>query len=307
IQNSSDGVKQTKKTQGMEDVEDGEDAEEAPSPGQDNGWTDKNDKQEDSSYLNKSHQLFHKTFDNVGPKEEPTPTENKAEQGLNTNQHFFYNVSVNNSTNSSMLEVVRKKRAEEEGSSLGEHSPPVPQAAEKHPKEGSSSLNKPSSSDSLDNASVQGDLIETKLNRHLRLLVPDEALRTFIAHVARALRMDCSLPHLQLACAKMVSKTGLLVKVLSERQDDQGASALLTQCLLEQENVSNAMARAEEEGERPVGKWKPEDTSSDKTLLAIAVSAIIMINVMAVCLMEICSRKRAAASQPQSTSKSRLR
>ncbi|NXS76039.1 L37A2 protein, partial [Pandion haliaetus] len=307
IQNYSDAVEETRKTRGMEDVEDVEDAEEAPSLRQDYVWTYKKHKPGDSPYLNKSNQLFYKKFGNVSPEEEPTPTESKAEQRLNTKQHFFYNLLVNSSPSaaSSMLEDM----AEEEGSSLGGHLPAVPRAAEtpwKQQKEGSSFLNKPGSSDSPDGTSVQGDLFETKVNRHLRLLVPDEALRMFIAHVARALRMDCSLPEVQLACAKMVSKTGLLVKLLSERQDDQGASALVGQCLLER-NISNGMPQSREAGRKPSGKWKPQYTSSDRLLLAISVSVIIMINLTVMCVVEVCSQEPAATSQPQSTSKSRPR
>ncbi|NWH49493.1 L37A1 protein, partial [Fregata magnificens] len=304
IQKYSDAVEQTKKTNGMEDVEDVEDAEEAPSPRQDYVWTYKKHKQGDSPYLSKSNRLFYKTFGNVNPEEEPTPTDSKAEQRLNRKQHFFYNLLVNNSppTASSTLEDT----AEDEGSSLGEHLPAVPRTAETHwkqQKEGSSFLNKPGSSNSPDGTSVQGDLFETKVHRHLHLLVPDEALRMFITHMARAMRMDCSLPELQLTCAKMVWKMRLLIKLLSERQDDQGASALAGQCLLEG-NVSNGMAPAREVGRKSTGKRKAEYTSGDRLLLVISVSVIITINLMVICLVEVCSQKPAAASHPQSTSKS---
>ncbi|NXE82160.1 L37A2 protein, partial [Cochlearius cochlearius] len=302
IQNYSDTVEQTKTTPGLEDVEDVEDAEEAPPPRQDYVWTYKKNKQGDSPYLNKSNPLFYKTFGNVNPEAEPTPTERKAEQRLNPNHRFFYNLLVNN--NPSAAGSVLEGTAEEEGSSLGGHLPAISRTAETHwkqRKEASSFLNKPGSSDSP----VQGDLFETKVNHHLRLLVPDEALRVFIAHVAQALRMDCSLPELQLACAKMVSKTGLLIKLLSERRDDQEASVLMGQCLQEG-NVSNGMATAREAGGKSTGKWKPEYTSSDRLLLAISVSLIIMINLTVICLVEVCSQKPPAASQPQSAGKSRL-
>ncbi|NXL07877.1 L37A2 protein, partial [Mesembrinibis cayennensis] len=307
IQNYSDTVEQTKKTPGTEDVEVVEDAEEAPSPRQDYVWTYKKHKEGDSPYLNKSNQPFYKTFGNVNPEEEPMPTESKAEQILNTNQHLFCNLLVNNSplAAGSMLEDM----AEEEGSSLGGHLPAIPRTAETHwkqHKEGSSFLNKPGSSASPDGAPVQGELFETKVNHHLHLFIPDKGLRMFIARVARALRVDCSLPELQLACAKLVSKMGLLITLLSERQDDQGASALAGQCLQEG-NVSNGMAPAMKEGRKPTGKWKPEQTSGDRLLLAISVSIIIMINLTVICLVGVCFQKPAAASQPQSTSKSRLR
>ncbi|NWI23573.1 L37A1 protein, partial [Sula dactylatra] len=242
IQNYSSAVEQTKTTHGMEDVKDVEDAQEAPSPRQDYVWTYKKHKQEDSLY--KRNQLFYKLFGNVNPEEGPTPTESKAEQRLNTKQHFFYNLLVN--------------------------------------------------------------LLETKAHRPLHLLIPDEALRMFFAHMARALRLDCALPELQLACTKMVWKVGLLINLLSERQDDPGASALVGQCLLEG-NISNGMAPAREAGRRTAGKWKAEYTSGNRLLLAISASVIIMINLMVICLIEICSQKPAAASQPQSTTKSCLR
>ncbi|XP_064329185.1 leucine-rich repeat-containing protein 37B isoform X2 [Phalacrocorax carbo] len=302
IQNYSNAVEQTKKTHRMEDVEDVEDAEEAPSPRQDYVWTHTKHKQGDSLY--KSNQLFYKMFGNVNPEEKPTPTESEAEWGLNKNQHFFYNLMVNDSP--SAARSVLEDTAEEEGSSLGERLPAIPQTAETHwkqQKEGSSFLSKPGSSDSPDGSSLQGDLFETEAHRPLRSLIPDEAPQVFIAHMARALRMDCGLPELQLACAKMVWKTGLLVKLLSERQDDPGASALAGQCLPEG-NVSSGMASAREAGRKTAGKWKAEYISSDRLLLAVSASVIIAINLMVICLIEVCSQKPAAASQPQSTSKS---
>ncbi|KAM6368584.1 leucine-rich repeat-containing protein 37A2-like [Pluvialis apricaria] len=307
IQNYSNTAEQSEKTHGMADVEDVEDAEEAPSPRQDYVWTYRKHKQGDSPYLNKSNQLFYKALGNVNPEEESTPTESKAEQRLNTNRHFFKNLLVypGPPTASSMLE----ETAEEEGSSLSGHLPTIPQTAETHwkqRKEGSSFLDKPGSSDSPDGTPVPGDLFETKVNRHLRLLVPDEALRVFITQVVRALRMDCSLPELQLVCAKMVWKMGLLVKLLSERQDHQGASALTGRCLLEGD-VSNGTVLAGKAGRKSAGKWKPEYTSGDSLLLATLVSVIIMIILTATCLVEVCFQNPPSASQPQSASKSQPR
>ncbi|XP_026720511.1 leucine-rich repeat-containing protein 37A2-like [Athene cunicularia] len=307
IPNYFSAVEQTKQTHGVEDVEDVEDAEEAPSPRQDYVWTYRKHKQGDSPYLNKGNQLFYEMFGNMNPEEEPTPTESKAEQRLNTNQHFFYKVFVTNSppAASSLLEGTAK----EEGSSLGRHLLAVPLTTETHwkqQKEGSSFLNKSGSSDSPDSMRVQGELFETKVHRHLHLLVPDEALRLFLAHVAQALRRDCHLPKLQLACAKMFSKVVLLIKLLSERQPDQGPSALVGQCLLEG-NVSGGVAQAGKAGRKTTGKWKPEYISGDRLLLAISLPVIIMINFLVICLIEVCYQKPAATSQPQRSSKSHPR
>ncbi|NWX12130.1 L37A2 protein, partial [Aegotheles bennettii] len=296
---NADAAEDAEDAEDSEDAEGVEGAEEAPSPRQDYVRTNKKHKQQDRLCPFKSNQLIYQRFGNVNPEEGPTPTESKAEQRLNTKQHFFYNLMVNNSppTASSISEDM----AEEEGSSVGGDLPAASGTTEtprEQQKEGSSFLNKPQSSGSLGGALVGGDLFEAKVNHHLRSLVPDEALRTFITHTARALRMDCGLPELQLACAKLVTKVGLLVKLLNQRQDDPGASAL-TRCL-QKGNISDGMVLARDADGEPAGKY----TSSDKVLLAILVSFIIVINLTAICLMEACSRKSTATSQPQSPDKS---
>ncbi|KAK2516641.1 RAD52 motif-containing protein 1-like, partial [Columba livia] len=227
IRDYLDTVEQTKKHPPSGELGGAEDAEEAPSPRQDDVWTYRKHKQGDSKYLNQSNLLFSKPFRNVNLEEEPTLIESKAEQGLNTNQRVFDNLLVNKNphTASSRLEDA----AEEEGSSVKGHLPAAPRTTETHQKqqnEGSSFPNNPGSSASPDDALVQGDLFEAKVNHHLRWLITDEALRAFITRMARALGMDCSVPKLQPACAKLLDKLELLVKLLSERQDKQEASGL---------------------------------------------------------------------------------
>ncbi|XP_037666403.1 leucine-rich repeat-containing protein 37A3-like [Choloepus didactylus] len=53
----------------------------------------------------------------------------------------------------------------------------------------------------------------------LRSLIPNNDVRRLISHVIQTLKMDCSEPHVQLACAKLISRTGLLMKLLSEQQE----------------------------------------------------------------------------------------
>ncbi|XP_064030448.1 leucine-rich repeat-containing protein 37B [Pogoniulus pusillus] len=163
--------------------------------------------------------------------------------------------------------------AEEAESSPGGHLPGIPHTAEAHrmqEKEGSSFPSKPEGSESPGRASAEGDLFEAKLQHRLRLLVPDEALRSFVARVAQALQGDCSLPQLQPACAKLLLKAGLLIKLLSQRQEEQGA------CVVEG-NVSIGMAEEE----------KAMQTSSDLLLWAPAVAAVVMVNLLLICLAEV--------------------
>lgn len=158
--------------------------------------------------------------------------------------------------------------AEEEHSSLGGHLLIMPDTTGTHWKqqeEDSRFLNKPWSPQGPDLAPVPGELLESVVDRHLRLLVPDKSLQMFMARVERALRMDCSLPQLKLVCAKMVSKTGLLLKVLSERQENKGPDDRMGRCPL-QENISRRTAL--EEDQKP-----PEKVGELQALLCVSLWA----------------------------------
>ncbi|ELV11571.1 Leucine-rich repeat-containing protein 37A3 [Tupaia chinensis] len=63
-----------------------------------------------------------------------------------------------------------------------------------------------------------GDQFEIQLNQQLQSLIPNNDVRRLISHVIRTLKMDCSGARVQLACAKLMSRTGLLMKLLSEQQ-----------------------------------------------------------------------------------------
>lgn len=238
IRDYLDSVEQTKKTQRTEDLG-------ASSPRQDDVWAYRKHRQGDSKYLNPSNLLFSKPFRNV---EEPTPTE----RGLNANQHFFDNLFINKNPRTASSRV--EGAAEEEGSFLRGHLPP--RTTGTHPKpqnEGSGFPSDPEGSASPEAARAQGDPFEAKVSPHLRWLISDEALRVFVACAARALGMDCGVPKLRAACAELLAKLELLVKLLGDRQDRQGASSLVGQCLREG-NVSSGMGRAGDAGRKTSGK-----------------------------------------------------
>lgn len=73
---------------------------------------------------------------------------------------------------------------------------------------------------------LQGDLFEAELNRHLVSLIPNTPVRNLISHLIRILRMDCIEPTIQKACAKLISRTGLLMKLFSERENIKETSSL---------------------------------------------------------------------------------
>ncbi|XP_021566273.1 leucine-rich repeat-containing protein 37A3-like [Carlito syrichta] len=63
-----------------------------------------------------------------------------------------------------------------------------------------------------------GDQFESELNQQLQCLIPDNNVRRLVSHMIRTLKMDCSESHVQLPCAKLISQTGLLMKLLSEQE-----------------------------------------------------------------------------------------
>ncbi|XP_032566918.1 leucine-rich repeat-containing protein 37A3-like [Chiroxiphia lanceolata] len=205
---------------------------------------------------------------------EPTGKESKAQQGLNRNLDFLSDPLVNNGP-AAISRV--EDRAEGEPSSPGGHFPLLPDNTEtswKQEEERSRLLNKPGSPEGPDVLPVPGEDFETTVDRSLRLLVPDEGLRMFMAHMERALRTDCSLPGLQLACAKMVSKTGLLINLLSKRQENKGASAFTGQCPMEK-NISRRTTL--EEGKEHTGeKQQPRDKEISLVVLLSAVTTVFV-------------------------------
>lgn len=64
-----------------------------------------------------------------------------------------------------------------------------------------------------------GEQFESQLNQQLKPLIPNNNVRRLISHAIRTLKVDCSETHVQLSCAKLISRTGLLMKLLSEHQD----------------------------------------------------------------------------------------
>ncbi|XP_032935105.1 leucine-rich repeat-containing protein 37B-like [Catharus ustulatus] len=117
-----------------------------------------------------------------------------------------------------------------------------------------------------------------------------------MAHMEQALRMDCSLPQLKQACAKMVSKTGLLLKALSERQEKQGASDHMDLCR-QQENMPGCMALGE--GKKLVGK--KAEHSVEMVKFVVLLSLFVILGVMLKVFFHTCLVSSKADSQPGHT------
>ncbi|XP_053821491.1 uncharacterized protein LOC128800395 isoform X3 [Vidua chalybeata] len=278
------------------------DKEKDPAPRQNFVNFHKQPKKQDSQYWVGHNRLFYQVLSPVKAEGEPRATGTKDEQHLNRNLDFLSDPLVQSGPAASSGGGAT---AEEEQSFLGGHLLIMPDTRDTHGKqqeEGSRFLNKPWSPQSPDIAPVPRELLETTVDHHLRLVLLEKSLQTFLAHVERARSKDCSLPQLKLACAKMVSKTGLLLKVLSERQENQGASDPMGRCPL-QENISRGTAV--DEDQEPTEKPKPETMDDMITVLLLSVIAVILLILKG--LFHVCSRCAAAVCRQLLRRKSWLR
>ncbi|XP_058140365.1 leucine-rich repeat-containing protein 37A2-like isoform X6 [Dasypus novemcinctus] len=148
--------------------------------------------------------------------------------------------------------------------------------------------------------SSPGDKFETQLNQQLRSLIPNNDVRKLISHVMRTLKMDCSEPHVQLACAKLISRTGLLMKLLSEQQEVKVSKADWDTDQWKTENYihESTEVQSEQKGQRlsevrPT-KEVPGYGYNNKLILAISVTVVVMILIIIFCVIEIYSHRAAA-------------
>ncbi|XP_078228814.1 leucine-rich repeat-containing protein 37A2 isoform X3 [Callithrix jacchus] len=145
--------------------------------------------------------------------------------------------------------------------------------------------------------SSPGDQFEMQLNQQLRSLIPDNNVRGLISHVIRTLKMDCSDTQVQLACAKLISRTGLLMKLLSERQEVKASKAEWDTDQWKTENYinENTEAQSEQKEQRSSEHTKvvPGYGFSNILILAVSVTVIVTIIIIIFCLIQIYRHRRA--------------
>uniref|UniRef100_A0A8I3MRA9 LRRC37A/B like protein 1 C-terminal domain-containing protein n=1 Tax=Canis lupus familiaris TaxID=9615 RepID=A0A8I3MRA9_CANLF len=145
--------------------------------------------------------------------------------------------------------------------------------------------------------SSAGDLFEIQLNQQLRL----------ISHVIRTLKMDCSETNVQLACAKLISRTGLLMKLLSEQQEVKVSKAEWDTDQWKTENYINESTEAQSEQKEQKSseptKEVPGYGYNNKLILAISVTVVVMILIIVFCLIEIYSHRAAPVEDEEGGSR----
>ncbi|XP_057357269.1 leucine-rich repeat-containing protein 37A3-like isoform X3 [Manis pentadactyla] len=154
-------------------------------------------------------------------------------------------------------------------------------------------------------SSSPGDHPEAQLNEQLRSLITNSDVRRLISHVIWTLKTGCSETHLKPACARLISQTGLLMKLLSEQQEAKEPRADWDTDQWRTENYINESPEAQsEQEEQEIHEFTKEVLGHDyhiKVILASSVAGVVMALIAVFCLIEMCSRRRAALDEEGSS------
>ncbi|EHB01046.1 Leucine-rich repeat-containing protein 37A2, partial [Heterocephalus glaber] len=172
---------------------------------------------------------------------------------------------------------------------------------ERHWEYTSTSTEPPPPETSVPLLSSPRDGFESQLNQQLHLLVPNKEVRRLISHVTRTLKTDCSEPRMHLACAKLITRTGLLMKLLSEQQEEAVAQAHIKETYKSSGASSNQKVQGEprDHTQEVLGH-----TYKNKLIVATSVMAALTLLVFIFCLIEICSHRTASEKAKEGTSSS---
>ncbi|XP_055000716.1 leucine-rich repeat-containing protein 37A2-like [Sorex araneus] len=133
--------------------------------------------------------------------------------------------------------------------------------------------------------------LEMEYIQQLWSLIPNNNVRKLIAHMMRTIKMDCSEPQLKLACAKLLSETGLLMKHLSEQEEGKVPKPEWDTDQWKTENFISGNTKGQDEQKQPeeseLTKEVPGYGYNNKLFLAISVTVLVMILIIIFCLIEV--------------------
>ncbi|XP_012888699.1 PREDICTED: leucine-rich repeat-containing protein 37A3-like [Dipodomys ordii] len=148
-----------------------------------------------------------------------------------------------------------------------------------------------------------GDHFEMQLNQQLKPLVPNNDVRKLLSQLIRTLKMDCSETDMQNACSKLVSRSGLLMKLLSKSQEVKLSKAEWDTDQWKTDNYINEST--EVPGERKESSELIQEVPgygfNNKIILAVAVILVVMLLIIIFCLIEICCHRRATGEGQRSS------
>ncbi|XP_059938719.1 leucine-rich repeat-containing protein 37A3-like [Mesoplodon densirostris] len=136
-----------------------------------------------------------------------------------------------------------------------------------------------------------GDETECPLNQQLWSLIPNNDVQRLISHVIQTLKIDCSDTHVQLACANLISRTGLLMKLLSKQQEVNVSKAEWDMDQWKADNSisesTEAQSEQKEQESSELTKEVPGYDYNNKLILAVSVPVVVTICVRILCLIEV--------------------
>ncbi|XP_006889543.1 PREDICTED: leucine-rich repeat-containing protein 37A2-like [Elephantulus edwardii] len=136
---------------------------------------------------------------------------------------------------------------------------------------------------------IAGDRFESQLSQELQPIIPNNNVRILLSHVLRTLKMDCSQPRVQLACAQFIFRTGLLLKLLNEQQDVKMAKAdwdteQQETDFINEDTESRNVPKVQEPDE-PTNEVLNEEFYK-KLFVTVSVIAVVVILVLVFCLIK---------------------
>ncbi|XP_054393148.2 LOW QUALITY PROTEIN: leucine-rich repeat-containing protein 37A2 [Pongo abelii] len=141
-----------------------------------------------------------------------------------------------------------------------------------------------------------GDQFEIQLTQQLQSLIPNNNVRRLMSHVIRILKMDCSGAHVQVSCAKLISRTGLLMKLLSEQQEVMASKVEWDMDQWKTDNYINESTEAQneqkEQKSHELTKEVPGYGYTDKLILGLIMTEILTTLITLFCLIVICCHRR---------------
>ncbi|XP_040603999.1 leucine-rich repeat-containing protein 37A3-like [Mesocricetus auratus] len=150
-----------------------------------------------------------------------------------------------------------------------------------------------------------GEHFESQLNQQLQPLIPNSDVRRLISHVIRTLKMDCSEPSVQLSCAKLISRTGLLMKLLSEQQELKLSRTEWDTDQWKSGNYinENIEAQGEPKGLEPSQRAKevPGFSYNNKVILAVSITAVVTVLIIIFCLVVVYSHRAKEGDEEKPT------
>nr|XP_056720687.1 leucine-rich repeat-containing protein 37A3-like [Euleptes europaea] len=147
-----------------------------------------------------------------------------------------------------------------------------------------------------DDSLLQGVLFEIELNKKLTSPILNAPVRKLVSHVIRILKMDCMAPTIQMACPKLVSRTGLLMKLFSENINE--TFSLWKSYFWPLKDVPNMTKASSRKQEKPLdviaSHGIPGYGYGNKRLLTIVLTVIVKNVITIICLTETWSWRSAA-------------